>query len=84
MRRPMDWYQGTADAVRKQLYHLATRPAEDVLIPAGDHLYRMDYGEFLRHHRETHADVTVAVIPVAEKDASRYGCLLYTSPSPRD
>ncbi len=70
-----DWYQGTADAVRKQLYHLATRPAEDILILAGDHLYRMDYREFLQHHRETRADVTIATIPVSAADASRYGIM---------
>ena len=70
-----DWYQGTADAVRKQLHHLATRPAEDILILAGDHLYRMDYREFLRHHRETRADVTIATIPVSAADASRYGIM---------
>jgi len=70
-----DWYQGTADAVRKQIRHLLTRPAEDFLILAGDHLYRMDYREFLEHHRETRADVTIAVLPVSASDASRYGIL---------
>lgn len=70
-----DWYQGTADAVRKQLHHLKTRPAEDILILAGDHLYRMDYRRFLEHHRETRADVTIGVLPVSAAEASRYGIL---------
>jgi glucose-1-phosphate adenylyltransferase len=70
-----DWYQGTADAVRQQMHRLLSRGAEDALILAGDHLYRMDYGRFVRFHRENRADVTVAVIPVSEAHASRYGIL---------
>ncbi|MGD1995423.1 MAG: glucose-1-phosphate adenylyltransferase [Anaerolineae bacterium] len=70
-----DWYQGTADAVRKQLHHLSTRNPDDVLILSGDHLYRMDYTGFLEFHRETCADVTIAVMPVTAGDASRYGIL---------
>ena len=69
------WYQGTADAVRKQLRHLVTRPADDVVILSGDHLYRMDYGEFIDFHREARADVSIATIPVSAEDASRYGIL---------
>jgi glucose-1-phosphate adenylyltransferase len=69
------WYQGTADAVRQQMRHLLSRGAEDVLILAGDHLYRMDYGRFIRFHRENRADLTVGVIPVSEVDAGRYGIL---------
>ncbi len=73
--RGMDWYQGTADAVRKQLDRLARIDPEDVLILSGDHLYRMDYAPFLEHHRETRADVTIAVQPVPRAEASRYGIL---------
>ena len=69
------WYQGTADAVRKQIRHLVTRPAEDVVVLSGDHLYRMDYGEFIDFHREARADVSIATIPVSAEDASRYGIL---------
>jgi glucose-1-phosphate adenylyltransferase len=69
------WYQGTADAVRKQLRHLVTRPADDVIVLSGDHLYRMDYGEFIDFHREARADVSIATIPVSAEDASRYGIL---------
>jgi glucose-1-phosphate adenylyltransferase len=70
-----DWYQGTADAVRQQIHRLLSRGAEDALILAGDHLYRMDYSRFVRFHREHRADVTVAVSPVSGADASRYGIL---------
>jgi len=71
----MDWYQGTADAVRKQLPRFAHARVEDVLILSGDHLYRMDYGNFIELHREKRADVTIAVQPVAQADAPRFGIL---------
>jgi len=70
-----DWYQGTADAVRKQVRRLVSRRAEDVLILSGDHLYRMDYGEFVEFHKESRADVTIAVLPISAADAPRYGIL---------
>jgi glucose-1-phosphate adenylyltransferase len=69
----MDWYQGTADAVRKQLPRFVYSRVEDVLILSGDHLYRMDYFDFVAFHREKRADVTIAVNPVSFDDASRYG-----------
>ena len=69
------WYQGTADAVRRQMGRILSRTPSDALILAGDHLYRMDYGEFLRVHRESGADVTISVLPVPAEDASRYGIL---------
>ena len=58
--RGMDWYQGTADAVRKQLPHFSNARVEDTLILSGDHLYRMDYGQFIEFHRDRRADVTIA------------------------
>ena len=70
-----DWYQGTADAVRKQLFEIEVTGARDVLILAGDHLYRMDYAHLLEVHRAEQADVTVAVQPVAAEDAERFGIL---------
>ncbi len=70
-----DWYQGTADAVRQQVHRFLSREPEDVLILAGDHLYRMDYSQFVRFHRESRADVTVAVLPVSAADAPRLGIL---------
>ncbi len=70
-----DWYQGTADAVRKQLFEIQATGAETVIILAGDHLYRMDYSLLLEEHRDNDADVTVAVKPVSAVDAARFGIL---------
>lgn len=70
-----DWYQGTADAVRKQRLEIFASRAENVLILAGDHLYRMDYEPMARYHWEKNADITVAVQPVSRPDAGRYGIL---------
>ena len=70
-----DWYQGTADAVRKQLSEIQVSGAEHVLILAGDHLYRMDYQEMAKYHLENDADATVAVQPVLKEDATRFGLL---------
>ena len=69
------WYQGTADAVRKQLFQIQATGLSYVLILAGDHLYRMDYAAMAKYHWETGADITVAVQPVEKDDASRFGLL---------
>jgi glucose-1-phosphate adenylyltransferase len=69
------WYQGTADAVRKQLFEIRATGAEYTLILAGDHLYRMDYAALAEFHWEKKADITVAVQPVAKEDAPRFGLL---------
>src|SRR6267378_2918825 len=52
------WFQGTADAVRQNLRHFTDWQVNLILILSGDHLYRMDYREFVRRHNETDADVT--------------------------
>jgi glucose-1-phosphate adenylyltransferase len=70
-----DWYQGTADAVRKQLFEIKSTEADYVLILAGDHLYRMDFSYLAEFHWEMQADITVAVQPVAAQEASRFGLL---------
>ncbi len=70
-----DWYQGTADAVRKQLFEIKSTRAEDILVLAGDHLYRMDYAAMARFHWEHDADITVAVQPVSAADTARFGIL---------
>lgn len=77
-----DWYQGTADAVRKQLFEIKATRMKEVLILAGDHLYRMDYGAMARFHWEHEADITVAVQPVPAREASRFG-ILHRDPSGR-
>jgi len=70
-----DWYQGTADAVRKQLFEIKSTRAPYVLILAGDHLYRMDYSAMANFHWDHNADITVAVQPVVKEEASRLGLL---------
>ncbi len=70
-----DWYQGTADAVRKQLFEIRASGARDILILAGDHLYRMDYAALVQSHWEKRADITVAVQPVPRREAHRFGIL---------
>lgn len=76
------WFQGTADAVRQVLPHIGDWGIDTLLILSGDHLYRMDYREFLARHYETDADVTVSVIPSDPIDATEFG-LLKTDPTGR-
>lgn len=71
----MDWYQGTADAVRKQITEIKSARVPFVLVLAGDHLYRMDYSKMAEFHWEKKADVTVAVQPVSRQEAPRLGIL---------
>jgi len=71
----MAWYQGTADAVRKQLPEIRSSRAKYVLILAGDHLYRMDFAKMAEFHFSLDADITVAVQPVCTSDAPRFGIL---------
>ncbi len=70
-----EWFQGTADAVRKTLWVMEPWSVRDNLILSGDHLYRMDYRLFLEHHRSTNADVTISVIPVHRASASSFGLM---------
>ncbi|MEL7591972.1 MAG: glucose-1-phosphate adenylyltransferase [Anaerolineaceae bacterium] len=70
-----NWYQGTADAVRKQLLEISSARTSHVLILAGDHLYRMDYSQMAAFHVEKDADITVAVQSVSREDCSRFGIL---------
>ncbi|MFN2187625.1 MAG: glucose-1-phosphate adenylyltransferase [Candidatus Promineifilaceae bacterium] len=73
--RSGEWYEGTADAIRKQTVEIRSAGVKYVLILAGDHLYRMDYGPFLQFHEDTEADVSIAVQPVSRHDASAFGIL---------
>ena len=68
-----DWYQGTADAVRQQLRYVVEDPCSEVLILSGDQLYRMDYRELLKTHRDSKADVTLAVLPVPREQVAGFG-----------
>lgn len=69
------WFQGTADAVRQYLWLFEEWEMDEYLILSGDHLYRMDYRQFIERHRETGADITLSVIPIDEKRASDFGLM---------
>src|SRR5215204_1759863 len=69
------WYQGTADAVRQVEPHIRDLGIDTLLILSGDHLYRMDYRDFLERHHQSKADVTVSVIPCEAHSASEFGLL---------
>jgi len=69
------WYQGTADAVRQNLLHLAVGDDDLVLILSGDQLYRMDYRSLIEQHTRTEARVTVAATFVPEKEAFAFGLM---------
>lgn len=71
----MDWYQGTADAVRKQIFEIKAARCSYTIILSGDHLYRMDYSKLAQFHWDHDADVTIAVQPVPRDDVSRFGIL---------
>ncbi len=63
------WYQGTADAVRKNLIHILNNDFAYLLVLSGDQLYRMDFRPIIEQHVETNADLTVATIPMTRRDA---------------
>lgn len=69
------WYQGTADAVRKNLVHLLNHDFDYVLILSGDQLYRMDFRQMLSLHIESNAELTIATIPVHRREASALGIM---------
>jgi glucose-1-phosphate adenylyltransferase len=69
------WFQGTADAVRQVLPHIRDWGIDTLLILSGDHLYHMDYRQFLERHHSSNADVTVSVIPCEARSASEFGLL---------
>lgn len=69
------WYEGTADAVRKNLIHFLDHDFDYLLILSGDQLYRMDFQQVLSQHAEAGADVTIATIPVGRKEAQSLGIL---------
>jgi glucose-1-phosphate adenylyltransferase len=70
----MDWYQGTADAVRKNLFFFRNL-GDHIIILSGDHLYRMDYRKFFDYHLRTDSDISIAVKPIKENAAREFGIL---------
>ena len=69
------WFQGTADAVRQSCAILENNEFDHVLILSGDQLYQMDFGNMFRTHEKNGADITIATIPVTEKEATEFGIL---------
>ncbi len=69
------WYQGTADAVRQSLRHIAPFESDYVLILSGDQLYQMDFQEMLDNHKKMSADISIATIPVGDREAPEFGIL---------
>ncbi len=69
------WFQGTADAVRQSMPHLRKYDYDYLLILSGDQLYQMDFREMLKFHIENKGDITIATIPVNQKDATGFGIL---------
>jgi len=72
-----NWFQGTADAVRQAARHFVGHDSDHYLILAGDHLYRMDFGELIDSHIESRADITIAAQPVSADDATEMGIFLF-------
>ncbi len=69
------WFQGTADAVRQSLRHIEQHDCDYILILCGDLLYQMDFQEMIDKHRATNADISIATIPVVEREASEFGIM---------
>jgi glucose-1-phosphate adenylyltransferase len=69
------WYQGTADAVYQNIYTIEKERPEQVVILAGDHIYKMDYARLVQTHRDSHADVTIGALPVDVSAAREFGVM---------
>ena len=69
------WFQGTADAVRQSLRHIEPFPSDYVLILSGDQLYQMDFREMVNNHIEKKADISIATIPVGDREAPEFGIM---------
>jgi glucose-1-phosphate adenylyltransferase len=69
------WYQGTADAVRKNLVHFLNHDFDYILILSGDQLYRVDFRRIIAEHAESGADLTIATIPVSRTQAQAFGIM---------
>ncbi|MBW2347648.1 MAG: glucose-1-phosphate adenylyltransferase [Deltaproteobacteria bacterium] len=72
-RTGLDWYRGTADSIRQNLYLIGDHKPAHVLILSGDHIYKMDYSLFYRYHLEKESDLTVALLEVGTETASQFG-----------
>ena len=71
----VSWFQGTADAVRQSLHHLAVHEFDYVLILSGDQLYQMDFEDMIKNHITNNAEISIATIPVHANDVPGFGIL---------
>lgn len=69
------WYQGTADAIYQNIEFIDIYDPEYVLVLSGDHIYKMDYAEMLKYHKEKNADITIGVLEVPWKETHRFGIM---------
>lgn len=69
------WFQGTADAVRQSLRHINPFDSEYILILSGDQLYQMDFSAMMDNHKKNNADISIATIPVGDREAPDFGIL---------
>ncbi len=72
-RTGTDWYKGTADSIRQNIYLIERSQPKNVLILSGDHIYKMDYGLFLNYHKKKKADVTISFLEVGTENAKQFG-----------
>jgi glucose-1-phosphate adenylyltransferase len=72
-RTGTDWYRGTADSIRQNLYLIERARPHHILILSGDHIYKMDYSRFLQYHHEKNADVTISLLEVGSELAHHFG-----------
>ncbi|MCF8372062.1 MAG: glucose-1-phosphate adenylyltransferase [Bacteroidales bacterium] len=75
------WFQGTADAVRQCMHHFLNYEFEYALILSGDQLYQMDFNELIETHKKNKADISLATLPVSEREAPEFGILKTDSKS---
>ena len=69
------WFQGTADAVRQSMHHFGNHDFDYILVLSGDQLYQMDFEKMVKYHIEQEAELTIATIPVHQRDASGFGIM---------
>ncbi|MGB6690730.1 MAG: glucose-1-phosphate adenylyltransferase [Terracidiphilus sp.] len=72
-RTGSNWYMGTADAVYQNIYSIGSEQPEQIIILSGDHIYKMDYSRMLEHHRDSKAEVTLAVLPISPDETKQFG-----------
>jgi glucose-1-phosphate adenylyltransferase len=72
-RTGSNWYMGTADAVYQNIYSIGSEQPKHMIILSGDHIYKMDYSRMLDYHKETHAEVTLATLPIPPDEVRQFG-----------